>query len=189
MKRVLLIWLCLALLLAGCSQKEQALVQSTLEAYFSALRAGDYDAANALTAQADADIAPGIEKSEINDYLFRDITYEIWGIEKNKKDGRFYADVVVRQLSLKKVYESTVKDYNDYIVANAGKNFTDEALEAKWNEIFFKYVKQTYDRTSLRCTVPVEIKGDTAVLFMTAQFRNCLFGGELDAINALKDAS
>lgn len=191
MKRAVILLLSFLLLFSGCSSGEQDIVQNTIASYFAFLRAGDYDSANTLTVQADEEITAAIEKSQVNDYIFKDITYEIWGIEKNRDDGLFYIDIVVRQLSLKKVYENTVKDYNEYIIrANAeGKNFTDEVLEEKWNEIFFNQVKQTHDRTSLRCTLPVRIEEGAAVLFMTAQFRNCLFGGELDAINALKDAS
>lgn len=192
MKRISVLLLSLLLLFCGCtSSAEQKLVQDTIAGYFSFLCAGDYASANALAVQTDEKIASAIEKNEINDYIFQDISYEIWGIEKNREDGLFYVDLVVRQLSLKKVYENTVEEYNDYIIhANTdGKIFTDEALEAKWNEIFLKHIKQTYDRTSLRCTVPVRIEEASAVILMTAQFRNCLFGGELDAINALKDAS
>ena len=190
MKRTIVLLLSLLLLFSGCtSSAEQELVQNAIASYFAFLCAGDYDSANTLTVQADEEISAAIEKNEINDYIFKDITYEIWGIEKNREDGLFYVDIVVRQLSLKKVYENTVKDYNEYISNTEEKNFNDEALEAKWNEIFLKYVKQTHDRTSLRCTLPVRIEEDAAVLLMTAQFRNCLFGGELDAINALKDVS
>ncbi len=191
MKRILVLLLSLTLLFCGCvSSADRELVQDTITGYFSSLRAGDYASANALTVQADETITAAIEKSDINDYIFADISYEIWGIEKGE-DGLFYVDLVVRQLSLKKVYESTVREYNDYIIrANTeGKIFTDEALEEKWNEIFLKHVKETHDRTSLRCTVPVRIEETSAVILMTAPFRNCLFGGELDAINALKDAS
>lgn len=191
MKRVLVLLLGLTLFFCGCvSSADRESVQNTIASYFSSLRAGDYASANALTVQADETIAAAIEKNDINDYIFADISYEIWGIEKGE-DGLFYVDLVVRQLSLKKVYESTVREYNDYIIrANTeGKIFTDEALEEKWNEIFLKHVKQTHDRTSLRCTVPVRIEEASAVILMTAPFRNCLFGGELDAINALKDAS
>ena len=190
MKRTIVLLLRLLLLFSGCtSSAEQELVQNAIASYFAFLCAGDYDSANTLTVQADEEISAAIEKNEINDYIFKDITYEIWGIEKNREDGLFYVDIVVRQLSLKKVYENTVKDYNEYISNTEEKNFNDEALEAKWNEIFLKHVKQTHDRTSLRCTLPVRIEEDAAVLLMTAQFRNCLFGGELDAINALKDVS
>ena len=187
MKKLICVFLCL-LLLTGCvsSEKKQT-VKSTLENYFNALKLNDFETANSFVLAGEENVLAEIEKSSVNDIIFKDISYDIWGI--SEKDGFLCADIVVTQISLQSAYIDTVKEYSQYVedAKKQNKEFTDEALENKWNEIFYKHVSKVKDKVSLRCDVYIKIEENNApVIIMTLDFRNCLFGGELDAIKALQ---
>lgn len=187
MKKLICVLLCL-LFLTGCvsSEKKQT-VKSTLENYFSALKLNDFEKANSFVLAGEENISAEIEKSSVNDIIFKDISYDIWNISEN--DGLLCADIVVTQISLQSAYIDTVKEYALYVEEAKAQNkvFTDEALENKWNEIFYKHVSKAEDKISLRCDVYIKVEENKApAIIMTADFRNCLFGGELDAIKALQ---
>lgn len=183
MKRLLAILLLCAVLLTGCvSSESKKTVRATLENYFGYLTAGEYSKANEMTVQADESISKDIEDIKVNDLIFQGVQYEIWNISEN--DGYLKAEIVVTQISLKAAYVDTVKEYAVYVenAIKENKTFTDAALEMKWNEIFYKYVASTTEKTAIRCEVLINSESK---ILMTADFRNALFGGELDAINAL----
>ena len=187
MKKLICLLICL-LLLTGCvSSENKKTVRETVETYFNALVSMDYDKANSMVVSYDETISATIEKSNVNDVIFKDISYEIWNITE-EEDGLLCADVVITQISLQAAYTDAVKEYALYVEeANAqNKKFTDEALEGKWNDIFYKYVSAVTEKVSLRCNVYIQTDDETPVILMTADLRNALFGGELDAIKALQ---
>ncbi len=178
----------LAVLLAGCmSSGEKASVRSTVASYFAYLSAGEYASANAMCVQVSDDIKAEIDDCDVNDYIFKDISYEIWSMKKDSDSGLVYVDTVIEQMSLVKAYGETIKEYSEYLAKceAESKEFTDRGLENEWNAIFLKHVKTTDERVSMRCTVIVSPA--SGHIYMTADFRNCLFGGELDAINAINE--
>lgn len=187
MKKLICLLLCL-LLFTGCvSSENKKIVRETVEEYFDALILKDYDKANAMTVSGDDTISAKIEKNSVNDRIFKDISYEIWNI--TEEDGLLCADIIVTQISLQAAYTEAVKEYAKYVEdANSqNKEFTDEALETKWNDIFYKYVSKVTEKVSLRCNVYIKVEeSKEPVIIMTADFRNALFGGELDAIKALQ---
>lgn len=189
MKKLIVPLLIAVMLLTGCvGSEDKKYVRETLSAYFAALNAGEYEKANAYTVRAEEDIYEDIDDESVNDVIFENISYEIWSIDK---EGDFLiAEVVIRQLSIKTAYIDAVKEYAKYVEdAKAGnKVFTDEALEDKWNEIFFKHVSKVEETVTMKCDVYIH-RGETPEILMTSDFRNCLFGGELDAIKMLNDIS
>ena len=191
MKRALTLFLILILLFTGCvSSETKSLVRNTLKDYFAFLDAGDFEYANAMTVQGDESISHEIEDISVNRLIFKGIEYELWNI--TEEDGYIIADVVVTQKSLQAAYIDTVREYAAYVENAKAQNkvFADSALEDKWNEIFYKYVADTSERTSIRCNIKMEKTAEGKLnILMDAEFRNALFGGELDAINALSKAS
>jgi hypothetical protein len=185
MKRLVILLLVCMLAFTGCvSSENKQLVRNTVEEYFNCLNAGEYDKANKMTAQADEKISSKIEDIAVNDLIFKGVSYEIWDIKE--QDGYLVAEIVVTQISLKAAYVDTVKEYAKYVedAQNSNKSFTDQALEQKWNEIFYKHVSSLSEKTAIKCDVLIKNDGEVKIM-MTAAFRNALFGGELDAINAL----
>ena len=187
--RNLVIILIVSLLFCGCvSSNEKNAVKKITELYFSSLESGNFAVANQLVFQADSSIQAEIDDIEVNRFIFKNISYDLWGIKKDD-DGILYADLVIHQLSLSTAVSRTAVEYNDYVsdAFSGGKVFTNEALENKWNSLLLKNVKSVDETVSKRCSVPLSVQDDgTIIIHMTAEFRNCLFGGELDAINALK---
>ncbi len=187
MKKLICVFLCLFLLTGCVSAEKKETVRNTLESYFAALKINDFEKANSYVISGEENISAEIEKSSVNDIIFKNVSYEIWNI--TEVDGLLCADVVVTQISLQTAYIDTVKEYSQYVedAKKQNKEFTDEALENKWNEFFYKHVAKVEDKISLRCHVYIKIEENkTPAIIMTADFRNCLFGGELDAIKALQ---
>lgn len=187
MKKIVCIILCLFLLTGCVSSENKETVKNTLDAYFEALKTRDYEKANSMVVLGDETISASIESNNVNDVIFKDVTYEIWDI--TEEEDFLCAEVVITQISLQAAYADTVKEYADYVAEAKKQNrvFTEEALENKWNDIFYKYVSKVKDKVSLQCTVYIlREKDKEPVIVMTKEFRNCLFGGELDAINALQ---
>lgn len=187
MKKLICILLCLFVLTGCVSNEKKEIVKATLEEYFNALTLNDFEKANSLVISGDGKISAEIKKSSVNDIIFKNISYEIWNV--TEADGVLCADVIVTQMSLKAAYIDTVKEYSLYVedAKKQNKEFTDEALENKWNEIFYKHVSKVEEKISLRCNVYIKAEENkNPQIIMTADFRNCLFGGELDAINALQ---
>lgn len=187
MKKIVCMLLCLFLLTGCVSSDKKKTVRNTLEAYFDALVSKDYDKANSMVVLGDENISAEIEKSNVNDVIFKDISYEIWDI--TEVDGFLCAEVIITQISLQAAYTDTVKEYAEYVeeAKKQNKVFTDEALENKWNEIFYKHVTKVEEKISLKCDVFIlQEKDKDPQIVMTKELRNCLFGGELDAINALQ---
>ncbi len=180
--------LLLAAMLSGCMpSSEKASVKSTVAAYFSYLASGEYASANSMCIQVSDEIKAEIDDCDVNDYIFKDISYEIWSMKKDSNSGLVSVDMVINQMSLYSAYRETIKEYSAYIseCKAAGKEFTEQGLENEWNVIFLKHVKTTQERVSMHCTAIISPTSGT--IYMTADFRNCLFGGELDAINAIND--
>jgi len=157
-----------------------------LDQYFSCLKSREYEKANQLVVQADENIIFSIEASAVNDLIFKDIKYEIWKIYS--KDKYLVAETVVTQISLKSAYIDTVKEYAEYVeeAKNQNKIFTEQALKEKWDEIFYKHVASVKEKSVFKCDIYINVEDkNSPQILMTADFRNCLFGGELDAINML----
>lgn len=187
MKKLVCIILCLFLLTGCVSSEKKEIVRDTLKNYFNALIAREYDKANLMVISGDENISHEIEGTSVNDVIFSDISYEIWDI--TEEEEYLCAEIVVTQISLHSAYTEMVKEYAAYVetVKSQNKVFTDEALEDKWNDIFYKYVSKVTDKVSLKCNVYILAEENkNPVIVMTKEFRNCLFGGELDAINALQ---
>ncbi len=187
MKKLLAVMIICLTLITGCvSNSDKKTANSTIAQYFSYLKASEYEKANEMVTQADENIVASIEKSAVNDLIFKDIQYEIWDI--SFKNGYLVAETVVTQISLKAAYIDAVKEYASYVeeAERQNKSFTDQALKEKWDEIFYKYVSSVKEKTVLKCDIYINVEdAENPKLLMTADFRNCLFGGELDAINTL----
>ncbi len=187
MKKAIAIVVVCLLLFTGCvSSVDKKTANTTIEQYFTYLKSKDYDNANSMVIQGDEDILPSIEASSVNDLIFEDIKYEVWNI--SKQDNYLIAETVVTQISLKAAYIDAVKEYSRYVenAQKENKSFTDQALEEKWNEIFYKYVSSVNETAVLKCDIYIDISDENnPKILMTADFRNCLFGGELDAIKIL----
>lgn len=188
MKKVLVLLLVTVMLFSGCvSSENKKIVRESLESYFQYLNLGEFDEANKMTVQAEEDISADIENVSVNKLIFQNIKYEIWDIYE---EGDFLvAETVITQKSLKAAYIDTVSEYASYVESAKAQNksFTDSALEDKWNEIFYKHVASTKETITLKCEIRLIPYSDgTVEIYMTSQFRNCLFGGELDAIKALQ---
>ena len=187
MKRALAITIVCLLLFTGCiSNADKKTVNSIIDQYFTRLKAGEYDKANLMAVQAQEEIAASIEASPVNDLIFKDIKYEVWSI--SKKENYLVAETVITQISLKAAYIDAVKEYSDYVelAKSQNKSFTDQALEEQWNKIFYKHVADVKETTVLKCDVYIDISDEkNPKILITADFRNCLFGGELDAIKIL----
>lgn len=187
MKKALTFLIITVMLFTGCvSSENKKIVRHTLEEYFQHLTLGEFDEANKMTVQVEKEIAAHIEDISVNKLIFEDITYEIWDIYE---DGEFLvAETVITQKSLKASYTDAVKEYASYVedAKVQNKQFTDSALEDKWNEIFYKHVASTKETVSMKCEIKIYVHEDGLTeIHMTSQLRNCLFGGELDAINAI----
>ena len=188
MKKVLALLVLLTLLFTGCvSAQNKKLVQNTVKDYFICLNNKEYDLANQMVIKANQDIEPQIVKTQVNDLMFQDVKYEIWNV--TEQDGYLIAETVITQLNIKAAYISTVKEYADYIenANNENKTFSDQALEEKWNEIFYKHVSGLNERSTFKCDIYISVSDGTPKILMTADFRNALFGGTLDAIKSLNN--
>ncbi len=189
MKRVVALLVVYLLLFTGCvSSESKKAVNNTLEKYFTALNSGDFETANQMTVQAEENISAFIKDASVNKLIFKDITYDVWDI--SEREGVLIAETVITQKSLKAAYIDTVSEYAKYVedAKEKNKEFTDKALEDKWNEIFYKYVSDTKETVSMKCEIFIAFNDDgSPYIYMTADFRNCLFGGELDAINSIKE--
>lgn len=189
MKRVVALLVVSLLLFTGCvSSESKKAVNNTLEKYFTALNSGDFETANQMTVQAEENISASIKDASVNKLIFKDITYDVWDI--SEREGVLIAETVITQKSLKAAYIDTVSEYAKYVedAKDKNKEFTDKALEDKWNEIFYKYVSDTKETVSMKCEIFIAFSDDgSPYIYMTADFRNCLFGGELDAINSIKE--
>lgn len=187
MKKALALIIVCLLLFTGCvSNKDKKTVNSTIDQYFTYLKSKEYDKANLMVVKAEEDIAASIEASAVNDLIFKDIEYEVWNIFS--EGGYLVAETVITQVSLKAAYIDAVKEYSDYVehAQSQNKSFTDQALEEKWNEIFYKHVASAEEKILLKCNIYISVEeGKEPQILMTADFRNCLFGGELDAIKTL----
>ncbi len=188
MRKILALVLCLLLFCSCASSSEKKTVNETLTSYFLALNKGDYASANALVVQADKNIKAEIEANSVNDYIFKDVSFEVWKIYVEQE--YLCADIVVRQYNLSKAYTDTITEYGQYLedATAQNKEFNDSALEQYWNSFFYKHVTKIEEKNSFHCTIKIQA-GETPKILMTAQFRNALFGGELDAINALNQLS
>ena len=189
MKKAVALLLVFLLLFTGCvSSENKKAVNDTLERYFTALNSGDFEKANKMTVQAEENISATIKDASGNKLIFNDITYDVWDI--SQRDGVLIAETVITQKSLKAAYIDTVSEYATYVEDAKSKNkeFTDKALEDKWNEIFYKHVSDTKETVSMKCEIFIAFNDDgSTYIYMTSDFRNCLFGGELDAINSIKE--
>ena len=189
MKRIAVLLIACLLLFTGCvSSENKKAVNSTLEKYFTALKEGDFETANKMTVQVEENLSASIEDVSVNKLIFRDIAYDVWDI--SEKEGVLIAETVITQKSLKAAYIDTVSEYAKYVEEAKSKNkeFTEKALEDKWNEIFYKYVADTTETVSIKCEIFIAFNDDgSPYIYMTSDFRNCLFGGELDAINSIKE--
>lgn len=189
MKRIAVLLIACLLLFTGCvSSENKKAVNSTLEKYFTALKEGDFETANKMTVQVEENLSASIEDVSVNKLIFRDIAYDVWDI--SEKEGVLIAETVITQKSLKAAYIDTVSEYTKYVEEAKSKNkeFTEKALEDKWNEIFYKYVADTTETVSIKCEIFIAFNDDgSPYIYMTSDFRNCLFGGELDAINSIKE--
>ncbi len=189
MKKVLAIFVLCALLFSGCvSNQNKKLVQETVKEYFTYLNNKDYVSANQMVIKGNEDIDALINQNAVNDLMFKDVQYEIWNIKE--RDGYLVAETVITQLNIKAAYILTVKEYADYIETanNENKSFSEQALEEKWNEIFYKNVSGLTEKAAFKCDIYINIEDTEAPkILMTADFRNALFGGTLDAIKSLNN--
>ncbi len=184
--RLIALLLCIVCFCGCISAKEKQLVEQTVNDYFLHLKQLSYESANEMTVKADESISNLITSSKENDFLFQDISYEIWSV--GVEGDMLYADVVVNQHSMSKVYSLTVAEYAEYAkkadVDN--KSLTKEELKEFWDNSFYKNISENTERVSTWCRVYIQ-KGEPLKILMTKELRNALFGGALNAINALSD--
>lgn len=188
MKKVLAVLVLLTVLFTGCvSNQNKKLVQNTVKEYFTYLNNKDYVSANQMVIKGNEDIEPEIYQNAVNDLMFSEVQYEIWNIAE--QDGYLVAETVITQLNIKAAYISTVKEYAEYIenANNENKTFSEQALEEKWNEIFYKNVSGLTEKAVFKCDIYISVQDGTPKILMTADFRNGLFGGTLDAIKSLNN--
>lgn len=191
MKKIILSLLLVILLtFSGCvSESEKTAVREGFKKYFDYLSSCDYASANALTFDPDPDdgIISDINSCAVNDMIFKKVSYEIWSI--SKKDGVIYVDTVIEQVSLVSAYASTAEEFAQYkeIGESTGKEYSESALENKFDEMLFNNLNSEEVFSTYRCTVPCYIENGVLYIGMTDRFRNALFGGELDAIKSMKN--
>ena len=78
--------------------------------------------------------------------------------------------------------------YLDSVILAENKSFSEQALEEKWNEIFYKNVSGLTEKATFKCNIYISIEDINAPkILMTSDFRNALFGGTLDAIKSLNN--
>lgn len=188
-KKLLCAFTAVLLLFSGCaSESEKSAVRDGFERYFAYLNENDYASANAITFDPDTSdgIVSDITSGAVNDYIFKKVSYEIWGISK---DGDvFNVDTVITQLSLASAYASSAREFAEYMseAEKTGKEFSQSAVDKKFDELLYNSVQKEENFVSFRCTVPCVIQDGMLRIGMTDSFRNALFGGELDAINSME---
>lgn len=178
------------LLLVGCvSSNEKAIIADGFETYFSHLKNKEYDLANSMAFDADENdkIESEIKQNSVNDFIFEKLSFELWQI--SRQDEIYYADIIVKQLSLASAYGTTAGEFNIYLreAELSGKSFSQHALDETFDKMLFKNLQNEENYLKLKCSVPCRITDGKLCIGMTAEFRNCLFGGELDAIKSLND--
>lgn len=188
-KKLICVFAAALLLFTGCaSETEKNAVRDGFEKYFAFLKDADYGSANAIAFDADESdsIVSDITSGAVNDYIFKKVSYEIWGITK---DGdKLNVDVVITQISLASAYASSAAEFAEYIsqAEKTGKEFSKSAMDKKFDELLYNSVQKEENFASFRCTVPCIIQDGALRIGMTDRFRNALFGGELDAINSME---
>jgi len=180
MKRLSAVLLAMLLLLTACvSSSEKNRVNSIISTYFLSLNNGDYATANALSVEGDDGVQATIDQNELNDFLFKEISYEIWSIEKDGEGG-YSVTAVIEQYGLAVPLAKSITEYDEYCIEakNSGKEFSDAALSSKWNTIMVKNIKLNKTRTSFQ----TEMKIVDGKIVITEAFRNAIYGGALDVI-------
>ncbi len=191
MKKIIAVSLiAVILILSGCvSANERSTVKDGFETYFAFLQHGDYASANAMTFDADENdgIEKDIKENSVNDFIFQKITYEIWGI--SCENDIYYADLIIKQLSLSSAYGATAEEFDAYLkeAEQTGKSFSQYAIDDVFDRFFYKNLQNEEKFITLKCTVPCRVTDGSISIGMTSDFRNCLFGGELDAIKTLNN--
>ena len=136
-----------------------------------------YEEANELVAfSSDSAIKKDIEQSEFNDIILKNLSFQFWGV--SKKDGVFYANVVVEQISMQSVYAFALKQ------AQQDGTISEEA----WNSAVLNGLKSCTEKFRMQCSVETTLYNNKLCIVMTPELKNCIFGGELDAIRLYRAA-